>query len=464
MDMLPVKYNDKIIRDVFSDKKNSRYNNNVLGIVLATKPCFYKLWSVIDEAKKQGIPYIIMHSGQHYDGLVGYGAKEFDFEKNIAIDMQLRGDLSQKSAEMFIKAKEIHSRLKKSYPNVNLIPYVNGDTVTAGIMPAAWMFASNQRCIQGEAGLRSMSPKAFIRMKSTTNVAQLIKMQDNDDWITNRTEPFPEQYDTFISAAGSEYFFAPTTLNRDYLIREGYDKDKIFTVGNTVVDVIDFKKNMKPEESIFSQYPQLEKDSWIRFDIHRRDNLTERRFKAIIGSIINLVMQGKNVCLVELNATKNALEQYGLRQKLLDLAKTHKNFLFTPLWKEYGNVMEFINSKNCSLIATDSGSMQEELNELKKPCVTIRFNTDRPETVMYGKSNLLIPPLNDKLMTDTVKYVIDNEYFSRKKGFKRLYGKDVAKKIIRQTDHIFQENTRMFSWAHEQLKIYKDKDDKIGYL
>jgi UDP-N-acetylglucosamine 2-epimerase (non-hydrolysing) len=146
------------------------------------------------------------------------------------------------------------------------------------------------------------------------------------------------------------------------------------------------------------------------------------------------------------------------------LSRENKNFLFTPLWKEYGHVMEFLHSERCQAIVTDSGSMQEELNEIGKPCMTIRFNTDRPETVMYGKTNLLIPPLKDKMISDTIKYVIENDYFKDIKKAKKLYGIKVGKKIIGKVEDIFSQNDKMFSWAHEELEIYKDKKDTITYL
>jgi len=460
-EILEVKYNERLLSEV---AVNSKFSNNVLGIVLATKPCFYKLWSVINEAKKQGLPYIVINSGQHYDNLVGYGVKEFDLEKEVAIDIQLRGDLSQKSAEIFLKAKQIHSKLKELNKDLNLVPYVNGDTLTAGLLPAAWMFASNQRCIQGEAGLRGMSPSSFIGLKKEISTEKLISSQLESDWVTNRSEPFPEQYDTYTSAAGCEYFFAPVKLNAEYLIREGYTPERIFTVGNTVVDAVKLKKTQKPQESIFAQYPALESGEWIRFDIHRRDNLTKQRFMSIIHSIISLAESGKKICMVELTATAKAIDYYSLRERLTKLSSTHKNFLFTPLWKEYSQVMEFTNSPHCSLIVTDSGSMQEEMNELNKPCLTVRFNTDRPETVFEGKTNLLAPPLTDKILIDLVNYVVDHDYFARVKDSKKLYGNEVGKKIVKQVSQIFQERPAMFSWAHEELKIYKEKDSTINYL
>src|SRR5690606_39648554 len=81
----------------------------------------------------------------------------------------------------------------------------------------------------------------------------------------------------------------PTKLNRDNLVREGYPENFVHIVGNSVVDAIFQKRKEKPSQSIFDLYPQLEKGEWIRMDIHRRENLTHRRFTSIIGGLVELV-------------------------------------------------------------------------------------------------------------------------------------------------------------------------------
>ena len=462
---LPIKINTGIIETAF--KLAGKNNNNVLAIVLASKPCFYKLFSVWQEAKNKKLPHILVHTGQHYDKLMSFGLKEFNFNKEISIDLQIRGDLSQKSAELFSKFKRISLFIKERWPLINLVPYVNGDTISAGIIPIAWTLATNQKAIHGEAGLRGMSPEFFLKFneKEHRDIDKFIKKQFRSRWIINRTEPFPEQIDTFIAAAGCRYLFAPQKLNRRHLINEGYSKDDIFVTGNTVVDVMNLIKNEKPEESIFDLYPKLKEGEWLRVDIHRRENLTKKRFKAIIGSIIKLTNNGKKIVFIELDAGRKALEHYGLREGLLGLNKRSKNFLFTPVWKRYSQVIEFIKSEHCWAVMTDSGSLQEEMNELQKPCLTVRFSTDRPETVMMAHSNVLVPPISKEFIAKMVYHIYGNRQLRRtmSRG-KKLYGRNVAEKIISTIEKLFKNNKSMFKWAHEELKIYKETDKNFRYL
>ncbi|NOZ80413.1 MAG: UDP-N-acetyl glucosamine 2-epimerase, partial [DPANN group archaeon] len=354
-------------------------SKKVVMFVPATKPCFYKMWSLVQEAERQGLPHIILDSAQHYDALVGHGMVEFGLREKTAINLNLRGDLSQKSAELFTKMKDVALLLKKAYPDMTFTPYVNGDTLTAGILPAAWMFATNTLSIQGEAGLRGMTPSSFRDLKKWAkqgiDVAAFVKEQWDGPWTLMREEPFPEQWDTYVSAAGCHTHFAPVDLNRQHLVREGYAEDSIHIVGNTVVDALALKKKEKAEQSIFDDYPSLEEGSWLRVDIHRRGNLQPGRFKAIIEGVEQLVKKGHRICMVELTGTHRAIDHYGYRKRLQQLAETKDNFLITPLWKEYGQVIEFLTSRHCQAILTDSGSMQEEANELGVPCLTARFNT-----------------------------------------------------------------------------------------
>ena len=217
-------------------------------------------------------------------------------------------------------------------------------------------------------------------------------------------------------------------------------------------------------KSIFNIYPQLENGEWIRMDIHRRDNLTPVRFKAIVGSIKKLVKKGYKVNFVEMSATRTALDHYKLRN-VLEKLKKNKNFLFTNVWPEYANVIEFYNSNNCFAALTDSGGVQEEMNLLKKPCLTCRFNTDRPETVNDAKCNLLVPPISDSFIVKMVDYVYKNEPLKQQMAnSKDLYGENVGEKFIKVVLQLIKNKERPFKWAHEALGLWREKDKGIEYL
>ncbi len=430
----------------------------VLCVVTATKPDFYKQWGLLPASKKLGVPVIVINTGQHYDNLLGFGLKEFDITPYIAFDLGIRGDMLQKSYETVAKAGFVGRYLKKEFPKTKFLPIVHGDTLAAGIFPIGWMLGTAQKVAQNEAGLRGMSPKLDL-----SSPANFFEKQWYGEWHLSRQEPFPEQWDTFVAGASSEIHFTPLPLNREHLIREGYPSDRIFTVGNGIVDTMEFTKKTKLEHSVFDIYPELEKyDNWIRADLHRRINLTESRFKAFFDGITSLIKEGQPIVWVELPGTKNSLEKFNLRTKIISMSKTYDNFVFTPLWKNYAHVMEFLRSGRCAAELTDSGSMQEELNELKIPCLTVRYNTDRPETVNKAHSNILVPP-HKGFVDNMIRFVMRREdILDKMTNPKRLYGKDVNIKIIQKIKGLIDSDFSLMRTVPEVKGILKES--KVDFL
>ncbi len=248
------------------------------------------------------------------------------------------------------------------------------------------------------------------------------------------------------------------------MLREGYPEENIWVTGGVVVDALELKRKEKPKKSIFSIYPQLEHGEWLRVDIHRRENLTPTRFKAIIGGVKELVEKGYKVNFIEMSASRQALEAYKLKNVLKGLEK-RKNFLYTKIWPEYAHVIEFFDSEHCFAAFTDSGGVQEEMNLIDKVCLTCRFNTDRPETVKEAKSNVLVPPINKEFIAKMVGHVYNDESLQKSmKNSPSIYGKDVAKQFISIISDLMEKNEYPFKWAHEALGLWKEDKKGIDYL
>lgn len=471
--LLPIKISDNL-QSVFANARKD--GTPVLSIVTGTKPDFYKQAPLVIEAAREGLPVFVINTGQHFDEILGFGIEEFNLEQFVGCNLQIRGDLMEKASELIIKFGSFGRYCKKNFGMESMLPIVHGDTLVAGIAPLAWVFGMGQKVGQNEAGLRSMSPEAIKKLKAgkeptRAEIQKFIKSQLDGRWFLAREEPFPEQIDTWICSAGTQFFFAPTKINRDNLLREGYPENFVHVVGNSVVDAIHQKRKEKPRHSVFDIYPQLEKGEWIRMDIHRRENLTERRFTSIIGGLIELIKNtDKKVVLVMLNATAAALKQYNLESKLQKLADQHPDkFLITPLWKEYAKVIEFLDSGRCWAEMTDSGSMQEELLYFPKvTSLTLRLNTDRPETIFDAKSNILVPPLSSSWIVSMV-----NEAFNREEGLglklrhkKQIYGRpgQVSKSIIKIIKEEFENgDSNFYPWLHQRLGLWKEGQG-LGYM
>jgi UDP-N-acetylglucosamine 2-epimerase (non-hydrolysing) len=470
-----MKISEVLLNDVFTSAKSQ--NSPILSIVIGTKPDFYKQAPIVVEAMKNKVPVFVIDTGQHFDDVLGFGIKEFNLEDTVGCNLQIRGDLMEKASELILKFGSFGRYCVNQFGvDLQLLPVVHGDTLVAGIAPLAWVFGMGQKVGQNEAGLRSMSPEVMKHLKihqdpTQSDVQQFIADQFEGDWFIAREEPFPEQIDTWICSAGTKYFFAPTQLNKDNLVREGYPEELIYVVGNSVVDAIDIKRKQKSHESIFDVYPKLEKGEWIRMDIHRRENLTRHRFNSIINGLINLVEKTEHkVVLVMLNATASALKAYNLQDKLDNLSKDFPDkFVITPLWREYGHVIEFLDSGHCWAEMTDSGSMQEELLYFPQVLsLTVRLNTDRPETIFDAKSNILIPPVNPAWITSIVREAFDrNEGLGLNlKNKKPIYGKpgNVSRNIVSIIKKEFENgNASFYPWLHQRINLWKEKNG-LDYL
>ncbi|MDQ3872647.1 MAG: UDP-N-acetylglucosamine 2-epimerase [Thermoproteota archaeon] len=470
----PIKIADSL-QSVFDKARGDK--SPVLAIVTGTKPDFYKQAPLVLEAAKEDLPVFVVDTGQHFDEVLGFGIKEFNLQTFIGCNLQIRGDLMEKASELIIKFGSFGRYCRNHFSNGSLLlPLVHGDTLVAGIAALAWVFGLGQKVGQNEAGLRSMSPEAIKDIRVANNptrsdIEKFVNSQFDGKWFLAREEPFPEQIDTWICSAGTQFFFAPTKLNQKNLVREGYPEDFIHIVGNSVVDAIHIKRKERPPQSIFDFYPQLEKDQWIRMDIHRRENLTHKRFMSIVGGLVELIKTtNKKVVLVMLNATKAALKQYGLEFKLQTLAEQYPDRLvITPVWKEYAHVIEFLDSGRCWAEMTDSGSMQEELLYFPKvTSLTVRLNTDRPETIFYAKSNILVPPLNASWIVSMV-----NETYNSEEGLglklrckKQIYGRPghVSKSIIRIIKKEFENgDVSFYPWLHQRLGLWKERQ-QFNYM
>jgi UDP-N-acetylglucosamine 2-epimerase (non-hydrolysing) len=389
-----------------------------------------------------------------------HGLEEFGFQAHVGVNLQLRGDLAQKSGEMFFKTARLATWLRDNFPDVTVVPVVNGDTILCPIIPAAWMFTRREKSIQNEAGLRSMTPDFFRGMPLDMPLPEFMERQWQGGWELLRTEPFPEQWDTYVAAAGCEHHMAPVELNREHLLREGYPDDHIHVTGGVVVDALELKRRHPPETSVFSLYPALAEGRWIRLDIHRKENLGRSRFTAIFGALERMVRDGHRVTLVLMNATRHAVDRWGLADRLAQL-KRSANFLATDIWPAYGHVVEFYASDHCLAAWTDSGGVQEDMNLLGKPCLTVRYNTDRPETVMGNHGNLLTPPINADFLARVAGGIVGDETrLGRLRGAAPIYGSRAGEKFAEAIAPAALANERAFRWSQNLLGFDTSRTDE----
>lgn len=419
-------------------------------VVIATKPDIIKQAPLILALRERGEQVLVVHSGQHYDWNLSRGM-EADFDIVPDINLNVRGErLYEQQARILRRFGDVIHELRRRNPR--LVPYTYGDTTTA-VAAGIAAFANRVPVAHVEAGLRTLSPPRELLHGLLDRVDPEAFFEATlrpDGWRKGSYEPFPEQFDTRASAPSAGLHLAPVALNREHLVAEGYDPEHVVVVGNPVVDAIAFARARANTSDVLDRFPKLREGGFVRFCVHRRENVTSRhRFLALYRAMERLVRDGRHVLLISLGATERALAAFGLKAEVEQLAATHENFIYSPVWPSYIDVV--VAMERCALIATDSGSIQEEANALGIPLATLRFNTDRPETVFAG-ANLLAPPISADIVYTLVRAALDHPGLrARMIAAPKLYGEQVGRRMVDVATHAIGAGS-LFEWLeHERL-------------
>ena len=261
-----------------------------------------------------------------------------DYDLNI---MQQRQSLTGITARVLEGLDEV---MKKVCPDIVL---VHGDTTTTFAASLA-AFYNKIKVGHVEAGLRTFD-KYF---------------------------PYPEEINRKLTGSIADLHFAPTITNKQNLINENVQEDRIFVTGNTVIDALNttVSRDYTFETEILRKLDYT-KRKIILVTAHRRENLGEP-LENICNALKALVDQYEDVEIVYPVHLNPAVKETAFAI-LGDLPRTH---LIAPL-----NVQELHNLMHKSyMVLTDSGGLQEEAPSLGKPVLVLRNETERPEAVEAG--------------------------------------------------------------------------------
>jgi UDP-N-acetylglucosamine 2-epimerase (non-hydrolysing) len=304
-----------------------------------------------------------------------------------------------------------------------------------------------------EAGIRTLTPD-YKKWEVESGKWKVDKvsdwrkfLMDRGNWKSGSQEPYPEQFNTRCSETATGVHLAPVELDREFMLSEGFADDRIFVVGNSVADALRQAQGKLSSSDVFDRHPELADGNFVRFCIHRRENcVSERRFRAIYAAMKSLIEDGRTVLLINMIQTKKAFERFGLLDDLGALAKNHKNFVLSEVWPEYTDVIAAMSK--AAVCATDSGSMQEEMNVMGVPCVTLRFGSDRSESAMNG-GNIIAPPIESGAIKSIIEYAWDNQEMRRAP---KLYGENVSAKCIDAVEQVLAKSD-IFRTEEERLQL-----------
>lgn len=399
--------------------KSTQSGLPLLVCLIATKACYIKFSGLVRALVSADHPFITLASGQHYEPLLTHGADELNYREHVHGSMQMDGNgLALRSSKLFDALNELYVKLNTLGAKSCLLA-VCGDTLTAGVGPYAWYMITGQRSIHVEAGLRSMAPK-WEWIKHADFIHQRFV-----PWMSSPLRPFPEGLCTRIATIASQHLFAPVSRNFDTLIDEGYPSYSITISGSPSVDAVDYA-----EESIRLNERVSNGNKRLRVDIHRRENLTFDRLSAIFDGLKRISSDG---IPIEFVLTKSMQNCKGASWQQVDLDQLVAAGVTISLQTaSYIDVIRYLKSNTVALY-TDSGGLQEESTILGIPCMTCRYETDRPETVLDFQTNVLIPPISGVYIRDCVIKSLSSDRKSVWPGLgmhAHSYGVTVGKNIV----------------------------------
>jgi UDP-N-acetylglucosamine 2-epimerase (non-hydrolysing) len=314
-----------------------------VGFVLGTRPEIIKLAPVIRDCENRGIPYILIHTGQHYsDNLDSVFFEQLELPEpdyNLAVGSNSQG---KQTGEMIGKIEDV---LLEETPEVVL---VQGDTnsVLAGAIAVSKL---DMELGHVEAGLRSFNRE------------------------------MPEETNRVLTDHASDYLFAPTEQSRDLLKDEGLPDERIFVTGNTIVDAVMENQILAEQKSDILETLGLERGEFALMTAHRAENVDQpERFKGLLEGVASVGRDCDLEVVYSMHPrSRERIDEFGLTMPAEITVIEPQDYL------------DFLRLENAArLILTDSGGIQEEACILQVPCVTLRDETERPETVEVGANRL----------------------------------------------------------------------------
>jgi UDP-N-acetylglucosamine 2-epimerase (non-hydrolysing) len=338
-----------------------------ITIIAGARPNFIKIAPIIRAIEKQRgegkkrkteentINYRLVHTGQHYDMNM---SDTFFRDLNIPVpDVNLGcggGSQAEQTAAIMISFE------KELIANPADLVIVVGDVT------------STMAC-------------SIVAKKLITKVAHI------EAGIRSYDMTMPEEINRMVTDCLADYFFTTTEIAKQNLVKVGIPAERVFFVGNVMIDTLLANQDRFVKPRIWDDL-KLTKGNYLVITLHRPSNVDgEKKLKTMLDAII-LASRGIPVVFPVHPRTAKVIQS-------LSLSISEFISFIEPLgYLEFNYLV-----KNSRAVITDSGGITEETTILRIPCITIRDNTERPETITIGTNELIgtepssIKPAMDKL-------------------------------------------------------------------
>jgi UDP-N-acetylglucosamine 2-epimerase (non-hydrolysing) len=360
-----------------------------LTLIAGARPNFMKIAPIIHAINKKqqtskNIQYRLVHTGQHYD---------------------------QKMSETFFQELNIPE------PDVNL--GCGGGTQaeqTAAIMVAfeKELLANPTDLVVVVGDVTSTMACSIVAKKLNTKVAHV------EAGIRSWDLTMPEEINRMVTDALADYYFTTSELANKNLNNIGAADNQIFFVGNVMIDTLLANQHRFEKPAIFEQLDLKEKE-YLMLTLHRPANVDEAdKLKALMAEIVSNVNDLPVVFPIHPRTAK-IFTDLGIKANNLHIVD--------PMGYLEFNYMV----KHSKAVITDSGGITEETTVMGVPCITLRDNTERPETITIGTNELI--GTNPEAIKPTLEKLFAGKW--KEGGVPELWDGKAAERIVEKLIEIY---------------------------
>ena len=356
--------------------------------IVGARPNFIKVGPLI-KAIQGRLPagqQLLVHTGQHFDS----NMSDIFFEQLGIPYPDINLEVSQGSALVLLS--EMIYRLEDPIKNFSpdcIVVYGDTNSTLAGALAGSKL---NIPIAHVESGLRS------------------------------RDNTMPEEINRVITDHTSSYLFTPSKDATDNLLAENIGADKIYFVGNIMIDTLVSSMGQIDKSQILQKLELRPSDtSQIKpynvLTLHRPSNVDDTEsLTKLIDSVLNIPSQNPTIFPVH-PRSRDKIET------IINNLKANKLICIEPL----GYIEFLCLLKHATVAITDSGGIQEETTHLGTPCITLRTTTERPITISEG-TNTLINPMEPNLTKRIIEVI--NSQSSKPARIPELWDGKTAERIV----------------------------------
>lgn len=409
------------------------------------------------------INYTLVHTGQHYD----YEMSKVFFEDLDLPDPDVylgtgSGTHAEQTANVMVKFEKV---LIAERPDMVIVVGDVNSTLACALVASKIDYGETRKKNQVfrniKSGICHLTSDSCGRRPLIAHVEAGLRSFDRS---------MPEEINRILTDAISDYLFTPSKDANENLKREGISEDKIFFVGNVMVDnlhlslekakksnilkKLDLQKELSTSNFSLSDNCQLPTENCLSTDncqlttdyclltLHRPGNIDQKDcFLSIIKALTEISKQIRVIFPVH-PRTKKQIETFGLQRYFINSSTQNSKLVTHKCGIHFVDPLGYLDFLSLMMhsrfVITDSGGVQEETTVLGVPCFTLRDTTERPITITEGTNKLvsienLVSEINEILTLHKSNSVdsIPSTHSSNSKKIPKFWDGKASERIIK---------------------------------